>query len=41
MIDIQTYSVTCDTQQDAETRIANTGATGGLVGKRSVKINAR
>ncbi|KAH9989082.1 hypothetical protein BJV74DRAFT_458223 [Russula compacta] len=38
-------SITCDTQQDAETRIANTGATGGLVGKRSAieerKIDAR
>jgi hypothetical protein len=27
-------SVTCDTQQDAQDRIAATGATGGLVGKR-------
>jgi len=29
-------SVTCDTTQDAQTRIAATGATGGLVGKREV-----
>jgi hypothetical protein len=30
-------SVTCDTQQDAQDRIAATGATGGLVGKREVE----
>ncbi len=29
-------SVTCDTLQDANDRIAATGATGGLVGKREV-----
>jgi hypothetical protein len=33
-------SITCDTQQDAETRIANTGATGGLVGKREIEARA-
>lgn len=31
------HSITCDTQQDAEARIANTGATGGLVGKREIE----
>jgi hypothetical protein len=31
------HSITCDTTQDAEARIANTGATGGLVGKRDVE----
>ena len=31
------HSTTCDTQQDAEARIAATGATGGLVGKRDVE----
>ncbi|KAH9019133.1 hypothetical protein EDB85DRAFT_584607 [Lactarius pseudohatsudake] len=30
-------SVTCDTPQDAQDRIAATGATGGLVGKREVE----
>jgi len=30
-------STTCDTQQDAEARIATTGATGGLFGKRDVE----
>ena len=34
-------SVTCDTQQDAEARIAATGATGGLVGKRDVELEQR
>jgi len=37
-------STTCDTQQDAEQRIANTGAPGGLVGKRDLeerKLEAR
>ncbi|KAI0289855.1 hypothetical protein BC826DRAFT_587708 [Russula brevipes] len=33
-------SITCDTPQDAEARIANTGATGGLVGKRDVQSRA-
>jgi len=33
-------SITCDTQQDAETRIANTGATGGLLGKRAIEARA-
>jgi len=33
-------SITCDTQQDAESRIANTGATGGLVGKRGIVVRA-
>ncbi|KAH9989941.1 hypothetical protein BJV77DRAFT_948011 [Russula vinacea] len=33
-------SITCDTQQDAEARIANTGATGGLVGKREIEARA-
>jgi len=33
-------SITCDTQQDAEARIANTGATGGLLGKREIKARA-
>ena len=32
------HSITCDTQQDAEARIANTGATGGLVGKREIVV---
>ncbi|KAI9509605.1 hypothetical protein F5148DRAFT_735648 [Russula earlei] len=32
-----THSVTCDTLQDAQARIANTGATGGLVGKRELE----
>ena len=31
------HSITCDTQQDAESRIANTGATGGLLGKREIE----
>jgi len=31
-------SITCDTQQDAEQRIANTGATGGLIGKREIVV---
>ena len=31
-------SITCDTQQDAEARIANTGATGGLLGKREIVV---
>jgi len=30
-------SITCDTQQDAEARIANTGATGGLLGRREIE----
>jgi hypothetical protein len=33
-------SITCDTQQDAESRIANTGATGGLLGKREIEARA-
>jgi hypothetical protein len=33
--------VTCDTQADAEARIANTGATGGLNGKREVAMERR
>ncbi|KAI9450719.1 hypothetical protein BJY52DRAFT_1125753 [Lactarius psammicola] len=33
-------SVTCDTLQDANDRIATTGATGGLVGKRGVEHRA-
>lgn len=32
-----TTSITCDTQADAVARIANTGATGGLTGKRSLE----
>ncbi|CAL1705184.1 unnamed protein product [Somion occarium] len=33
-------SLTCDTQADAEARIAQTGATGGLNGKRSLEARA-
>jgi len=33
-------SVTCDTQADAEARIATTGATGGLAGKREIEARA-
>jgi hypothetical protein len=31
-------SITCDTQQDAEVRIANSSATGGLLGKREIIV---
>jgi hypothetical protein len=34
------HSVTCDTPQDAEARIAATGANGGLLGKRN-KVQRR
>jgi len=33
-------SITCDTQQDAESRIGNTGATGGLLGTRDIVARA-
>ncbi|KAK7693777.1 hypothetical protein QCA50_003349 [Cerrena zonata] len=33
-------SITCDTEADAAARIANTGATGGIVGKRSLEARA-
>lgn len=34
-------SITCDTQADATTRISNTGATGGLFGKREASPEKR